>query len=106
MESENFCGESAWKFCFKSLNHGSKYFLREGEVRNSMRTKFYRSGRGRKPKGHSTLHIISIRSLDLTHIFFYQLFGFLYKRGRIPKGRGGVFCAVNGTIDIGVLVIS
>ena len=56
MESEFFRGKSAGNFIFISLNHGSRHFLREGEVRSSMGNNFYYPGRGREPKGHSTSH--------------------------------------------------
>ena len=49
MESEFLRGER-WQFYFlNSPNNGSKSFLREGELRNSMRIKFVYLGRGRKP---------------------------------------------------------
>ena len=69
MESESFRGKSAGNFILSSLNHGSRHFLREGEVRSSMGNNFIYPGRGREPK------------FNRSHIFFINYFRGFYTKG-------------------------
>ena len=99
MESESFRGKSAGDFILSSLNHGSRQFPREGEIRSSMGNNFIYPGRGREPK------------FNRSHIFLSIIFADFIQRknGKKKKGEkpgGGFFflkqhLSNNGGLSVG-----